>query len=124
MRKLLLNKNQFSDLLNLHHGVYNPLRHFVNEKTFLDILYKRKLKKFFPLPIRVSKENYNKIKKSTFLKLYFKKKYLAIIKINSFFKINNLDFGRKIFKENFKKHPFFIRFKKKTISSLILILKK
>ena len=69
MRKLLLNKNQFSDLLNLHHGVYNPLRHFVNEKTFLDILYKRKLKKNFfhyRFFFGVSKENYNKIKNRHF----------------------------------------------------------
>ena len=72
MRKLLLNKNQFSDLLNLHHGVYNLLRHFVNEKNFSDILYKRKLKKNFSITdsFGVSKENYNKIKIDIFKALF------------------------------------------------------
>ena len=45
---LQINKNQFSDLLNLLNGVFFPLKHFVNKVNFINILYNRKLiKRFF-----------------------------------------------------------------------------
>jgi len=127
MKKLLLNKNQFSDLLNLHYGVYQPLDHFVNKETFNDILYKKKInKKFFPIPIffGINRKIYNKIKKSQFLKLYFEKKFLAVIKIKSFFKINHSIFGKKIFKKNFKKHPFYIKFRRENYIFIDFSFKK
>ena len=49
---LQINKNQFSDLLNLLNGVFFPLKHFVNKVNFINILYNRKInKRFFPIPI-------------------------------------------------------------------------
>ena len=48
MLSLSINKNQFSDILNLNYGVFSPLKHFVNEKNFKNILIKKKIEnKFF-----------------------------------------------------------------------------
>ena len=47
MLSLSINKNQFSDILNLNYGVFLPLKHFVNEKNFKNILIKKIESKFF-----------------------------------------------------------------------------
>ena len=76
MANLQINKNQFSDLLNLLNGVFFPLKHFVNKVNFLNILYNRKINKsFFPIPIffGVTKKNYNKIHNLNYVKLFYKK---------------------------------------------------
>ena len=77
MDKLYINKEQFSDLLNLHYGVFHPLKKFVNEKAFKSILLSNKInKKFFPFPIYfgVSEEKYKKYKYKKHLNIYYKKK--------------------------------------------------
>ncbi len=110
MISLSINKKQFSDLLNLYYGVFHPLKHFVNEKTFKSILFSKKLdKKFFPFPIYfgINKENYHKLKNEKYLKINYKKKFLAIIKIKTFFKIESNTFGKKNFGVEFRKHPYF-----------------
>ena len=43
MLSLSINQNQFSDLLNLNYGVFLPLKNFVNEKNFKNILIKKKI---------------------------------------------------------------------------------
>ena len=50
MNSLSLSKEQFSDILNLSNGVFSPLKHFVGEKDFKNILLKKK-KKNFSIPI-------------------------------------------------------------------------
>jgi len=114
MISLSISKSQFSDLLNLQNNVYYPLNHFVNEKDFKDILNKKKISNtFFPMPIffGVSRDDYSKIKNFELIKLYYKKNYLALIKIKSFFKINPKTFGKKIFGKNFNKHPYYQKYK-------------
>ena len=72
MLSLSINQNQFSDLLNLNYGVFLPLKNFVNEKNFKNILIKKKIdNKFFPVPIffGIKKIDYNKIKNSTKIKI-------------------------------------------------------
>ena len=68
MINLQINKNQFSDLLNLINGVFFPLKHFVNKSDFKNILHNRKISKsFFPMPIffGVTKKDYNKFNQFT-----------------------------------------------------------
>ena len=43
MNSLSLSKEQFSDILNLSNGVFSPLKHFVGEKDFKNILLKKKI---------------------------------------------------------------------------------
>jgi len=62
MINLSITKEQLSDLLNLHHQVFYPLKHFVNYKQFKSILFSKKIDdKFFPLPIffGIDKTNFN-----------------------------------------------------------------
>ena len=113
MITLSINKKQFSDLLNLYYGVFYPLKHFVNEKKFKSILLSKKLQnKFFPFPIYlgINKENYQEIKNEKYLKISYKRKFLGIIKIKNFFKIDSNIFGKKIFGSDFKKHPYFKKY--------------
>lgn len=52
MINISINKEQFSDLLNLYYGVFYPLKNFVNYKQFNSILTSQKINnKFFPFPI-------------------------------------------------------------------------
>ena len=49
---LKLNQSQFSDLLNLTHNVFYPLKNFVNKSEYEKIILYQKFKKFFfPFPI-------------------------------------------------------------------------
>ena len=123
MLSLPINKSQFSDLLNLNYGVFLPLKNFVNEKSFKDILIKKKIgNKFFPIPIffGVKKNNFEKIKNKNKIKITYKKKLIAIIQIKSIFKINHKIYGKKIFGKNFKKHSYYIKFKKENYAFLDL----
>ncbi len=47
MNKIYINKNQFSDLLNLVNNVFFPLKKFVNKDEFLNIIQKKNLKILF-----------------------------------------------------------------------------
>jgi len=119
MVNLQINRNQFSDLLNLHNGVFFPLKHFVNEVDFKNILSKKKVNKsFFPIPIffGVNKKNYNKINNLSYVKIFYKKKYLALIRIKSFFMIKSYIFGKQLFGKNYKKHPYYKKFKKENFA--------
>ena len=49
MSKIIINQNQFSDLLNIKYKVFYPLKTFVNKEQFLRILKKCQYEdKFFP----------------------------------------------------------------------------
>jgi sulfate adenylyltransferase len=116
-----ITKEQLSDLLNLHHQVFYPLKHFVNYKQFKSILFSKKIDdKFFPLPIffGIDKTNFNKIKKQKFLKLFYKRNFLSLIKIKDIFQVDSNIVGEKIFGKNFKKHPYFIKHIKKNFAYL------
>ena len=52
MSKIIINQNQFSDLLNIKYKVFYPLKTFVNKEQFLRILKKCQYEdKFFPFPV-------------------------------------------------------------------------
>ena len=117
MINISINKEQFSDLLNLHYGVFYPLKNFVNYNQFKNILTSQRInnKIFFPLPIffGIDKINFNKIKNQEYLKLFYKKNFLCLIKIKDIFQIDSNIIGKKIFGKNFEKHPYFIKHIKK-----------
>ena len=79
MTNISINKEQFSDLLNLHYGVFYPLKNFVNYSQFKNILFAQKINnKFFPFPIffGINKINFQKVQKGQHLKLFYKKNFL------------------------------------------------
>ena len=128
MINISINKEQFSDLLNLHYGVFYPLKNFVNYNQFKNILTSQRInnKIFFPLPIffGIDKINFNKIKNQEYLKLFYKKNFLFLIKIKDIFQIDSNIIGKKIFGKNFEKHPYFIKHIKKNFAYLDFEYKK
>ena len=122
-----LNKDQFSDFINLYHGVFFPLKNFVNQKEFLEILNKKRIRKnFFPFPIffGINKKFYKKIEKENHINLYYKKKNLALVKIIQLYKIDKKKFGKKIYGNKFKFHPYFKKFNKENYAFLSFKLLK
>lgn len=115
MPKLHINQNQFSDLLNLTHKVFYPLKKFINKSQFLSIINKMEYeKKFFPFPIffGINREKYHEIKNFNTLDLIYKDKKIATIDRIIFFSINKKKFGKKIYGKKYHTHPFFKKFDK------------
>lgn len=127
MTNISINKEQFSDLLNLHYGVFYPLKNFVNYSQFKNILFAQKINnKFFPFPIffGINKINFQKVQKSQHLKLFYKKNFLCLIKIKNIFQIDSSVIGKKIFGNNYRKHPYFIKHIKDNFAYLDFEYKK
>ncbi len=127
MNSLSISKEQFSDILNLSYGVFSPLKHFVGEKDFNNILLNKKFgKKFFPIPIffGLNRKTFNKIKNDKFIKFYYKKKFIAVAEINSIYKIDKKLYGKKIFGKKFKRHTYYIKFSKENYAFLDFKYKK
>ena len=113
MNKIHINKNQFSDLINLLNNVFYPLKNFVSKNEFIKIINDKEYKnQFFPLPITfgITKEIYSKIKDRKSLNLYYKKKYLMNIYNVSFYSLDKKKISRKIYGINYLKHPYYKRF--------------
>lgn len=113
MGKIHISQNQFSDLINLIHNVFFPLKNFVSKKEFLEIINHKKFQNnFFPLPIYfgINKKNYLKYKNKKIFDLYFKNKYLLKIYNVKFYSLNKRAICKKIYGKNYLKHPFAIKF--------------
>lgn len=113
MKSISINKYQFSDLLNLLNGVFNPLKNFVNKKEFNEILYYKKIKNvFFTFPIffGVNEKTYKMIKHENTINLYYKKKYLINIHKIIFFEIDKSKFLNKLYGRQYRKHPYYKKF--------------
>ena len=85
---LNLSQNQFSDLLNLTHGVFYPLKNFVNKSEYKQIIFSQKFKNFFfpfSILLKILKKNFFKIKNFKTIKLIYKKKDIAIVDGVNFF---------------------------------------
>ena len=105
-----LNYKQYSDLINISTGVFSPLKNFVNKNQFDSILKKQTIgKNFFPFPIffGLNKTQYGKIKSKKSLILEYNSNEVVTINKLIFFEIDKNMFGKKIFGNNYKKHPYF-----------------
>tara|TARA_B100000214_G_C23968836_1_gene629073 strand:- start:292 stop:1347 length:1056 start_codon:yes stop_codon:yes gene_type:complete len=115
MEKLSISKEQYSDLVNLCHGVFNPLNKFVNKREFISIIKKKKFNNFyftFPIYFGIRKNEYKELKNIKILDLYFKGNFVAKISIKNFFKIDHKFFGNKIYGKKFYNHPYYKKFKR------------
>ncbi len=113
MQQIIINNNQFSDLLNLLNGVFHPVTNFVSKKEFLEIInFKKYNSKFFPLPIffGVNKKQYLKIKNEAKLTIKYKKKEIMSINNINFYNLDRKKICKKIYGKNFRKHPFYKKF--------------
>ncbi len=113
MDKIHINKNQFSDLLNLRNNVFYPLKNFVSEKEFRNIINNKEYyNQYFPFPITfgVNKYVYSKIKNKRTFDLYYKNKYLINIYNVNFFNLDKKKFFKKIYGFNYVRHPYYKKF--------------
>ena len=113
MAKIHINKNQFSDLINLFNDVFLPLKNFVSKKEFLQIINNKRFKnQFFPIPIffGVTKEIFLKSKEKKSFNLYYKNKYLINIYNVSFYSLDKEKICKKIYGVNYLKHPYYKKF--------------
>jgi sulfate adenylyltransferase len=113
MEKIHINKNQFSDLINLRNDVFYPLKNFVSKKEFIKIINNKKYKnQFFPLPITfgVTKEIYLRFKKIKSFDLYYENKYLINIHNVNFYNLDKKKISKKIYGINYLKHPYYKKF--------------
>ena len=113
MNKIHITQNQFSDLLNLLNNVFFPLENFVTKKEFLDIVNNKKFRtKFFTFPIffGINKQIYIRFKNKNNIDLYYEKKYLMNIYNIKFYNLDKSRISKKIFGNNYLKHPFSKKF--------------
>ncbi len=116
MTSIIISDNQFSDLLNIVHGVFKPINNFVNKDEFVSIVNHLHIrKKFFPLPIYfgISKKEYLKIKNKKEINLTYQNKLIAKINKINFFFVDKDNFGKRIYGKKFRDNPFFKIFLKK-----------
>ena len=127
MNKIYINKNQFSDLLNLVNNVFFPLKKFVNKDEFLNIIQKKKFKNsFFPFPIffGLNKKIYYKIKDKKKLDIFYKNRKLLEAKNIIFYDLDKKKIAKKIYGKNYLKHPFYKKFINENYRFLSFDLKK
>ena len=127
MEKIHITQNQFSDLINLINGVFFPLKNFVTKIEFLEILNKKKFENnFFPLPIYfgINKETYQKFKNKNIFNLYYKKKYLINIFNVKFYSLDKKKICKKIYGNNYLKHPYSSKFIKENYKFMCFDFKK
>tara|TARA_Y100000996_G_C22555229_1_gene655302 strand:- start:739 stop:1794 length:1056 start_codon:yes stop_codon:yes gene_type:complete len=113
MNKIHITQNQFSDLLNLFNDVFSPLKNFVTKKEFLSIINNNRLNsKFFPFPIYfgVTKQIYIRFKKKDNFDLYYNNKYLMNIYNVNFYNLDKKKICKKIYGNNYLKHPYSNKF--------------
>ena len=53
MKKIEIDKKNFLEICNINHGVYHPLKNFMNKEDIMSVSSEMKMKNgiFFPLPI-------------------------------------------------------------------------
>jgi len=113
MNQLNINKNQFSDLLNIINNVFSPLNNFVSKKEFLEIINYQKIRNnFFPIPIffGVNKKTFLKVKEEKEINLFYKKKYLIKIFNINFYNVDKKKVCKKLYGINYLKHPYYKKF--------------
>ena len=70
------------------------------------------------------KKIFNKIKNEKYIKFYYKKNLIAVVEINTIYKINKKLYGKKIFGKKFSKHSYYIKFNKENYAFLDFTYKK
>lgn len=108
MRKLNINKQILSDIVNLKKGVFLPITKFSSKKETISISNKflSENNSFFSIPILfpVSLNNKKKIEKHSNLQLFFENKFVCEIVINDVFQISK-NLVKKIYGFYDLKHP-------------------
>jgi len=111
--KFNLKYNNFLDLINIKHGVYNPVNEFLSKEDLLSVVktYHLTNGKFFPLPIfiNINKKLHDFCKNNNkyIIEAYYKSQKVCDLKIKSFYTVNKKEIGKLIFLTKDRRHPGF-----------------
>ena len=102
--KIEISSEDYLNLINLSSGLYNPIKKFCNLKECNSILNKNKYKNSkCTIPILLNSKKYLETNKN--YRLFYKKKKVGLINLESCFKINKKKFAKKIFNTLSRSHP-------------------
>ncbi len=111
MKKLKINYQTLTDIINIKYGLFNPIRKFLSKKDFYSVVKKNHLSngKFFPFPIfiSVSKIDYKKFLNEKKIQINYGQTKVCVLKINSFYIVDKKKIGKKIFNTSNLNHPGF-----------------
>jgi sulfate adenylyltransferase len=106
INKIILDKSEFLNLINIGLGYYKPIKQFCTFSDYTKILKKRKVNNhFWTIPILLNFKKKIVHQKVDKYFLFFKGKKVGYIKPESRFKIDKKHYCSAVFKTNSKKHP-------------------
>tara|TARA_X000001036_G_scaffold439494_1_gene490854 strand:- start:16854 stop:17927 length:1074 start_codon:yes stop_codon:yes gene_type:complete len=104
--KIEINNEDYLNLINLSSGLYNPIKKFCNLKECNTILNKNKFENLkCTLPILLNCKKKNNLETNKNYRLFYKKKNVGLINLESCFKINKKKFAKKIYNTLSHSHP-------------------
>ena len=117
MKKIEIDKKNFLEICNINHGVYHPLKNFMNKEDIMSVSSEMKMKNgiFFPLPIYLIINNKfeKKCAEKNTIKIYYKNQRVCDFLIEKIFKLTlneKRQLGKLIYKTTSKKHPGYLFF--------------
>ncbi len=109
MKELLLSQNQFFEVDKITNGSYHPLSGFMTEKEFYSVIDKYTLPdgNIFSIPIflDLSKEDADKLKINSKVKLLFDNNLIGEILVESIFSCDKKKCAKKIYGTDDSMHP-------------------
>lgn len=106
---LEINFDTYLELEKISNGAFKPLNGFINEEDFYSISQDMRLKngKLFPIPILLpaSKNFCKNLKKNSKLTLFYNKKKVGSLLVNSIFQINLAEHQKNLFGTSDLEHP-------------------
>ena len=114
MRKLKINYQTLTDIINIKYDIFNPIKKFLSKKDFYSVIEKKKLSngKFFPFPIffPLKRTDYKKLNNQKKIQVIYGSFFICNLKINSFYFADKKKIGKKIFNTSNLNHPGYKNF--------------
>ena len=114
MRKLKINYQTLTDIINIKYNIFDPIKKFLSKKDFYSVIEKKKLSngKFFPFPIffSINKIDFNRLNGQKKIEIFYGQSLVCYLKINSFYFVNKKKIGKKIFNTSNLNHPGYKNF--------------
>ena len=109
MIRFNLNEEQLQDCLNLHLGLFYPLKGFMNQKDYNSVVKKMQLSNYdiwtIPITLDIDGSTYQKCRNSSKLQLFYKSKIVGILQISDLYTIDIKNDIKKVFNTIDPKHP-------------------
>jgi sulfate adenylyltransferase len=118
IHKIEIDKKNFLEICNIEHGVYCPLKQFMDKENFISVVKNLNLKnrKFFPFPIyfAINKKYENKCNLNHTIEIFYNKEKVCNFLIESKYQFTLKErkkIGYDLYKTNSVRHPGYLYFK-------------